>query len=56
MAAALMKERYFDGAYTRSQLEAGELPPSAIGRKYAHSYSPYGGARIHTLLPHIGSE
>jgi hypothetical protein len=43
VAAALMEERYVHHTYTRSQLEAGELPPSAIGRKYAHSYSPYGG-------------
>jgi arylsulfatase A-like enzyme len=43
VAAALMKEHYVNGAYTRRQLEAGELPPTTAGRKYAHSYSPYGG-------------
>lgn len=43
VAAALMKEKYVNGAYTRSQLESGELPPTDAGRKYAHSYSPYGG-------------
>jgi arylsulfatase A-like enzyme len=43
VAEALLKERYVHGAYTRSQLEAGQLPPTATGRKYAHSYSPYGG-------------
>jgi len=43
VADALIKERYVHSTYTRSQLEEGELPPGAMGRKYAHSYSPYGG-------------
>jgi hypothetical protein len=43
VADALMKDSHVRGAYTRSQLEAGEPPPTALGRKYAHSYSPYGG-------------
>ena len=43
VAAELMKEKYVNGAYTRTQLETGELPRTALGRKYAHSYTPYGG-------------
>jgi len=31
--------RYF----TRVQLASGQLPADEMGRKYAHSYSPYGG-------------
>jgi hypothetical protein len=38
-----MKEPHVRGAYSRSQLEEGELPSNGLGRKYAHSYSPYGG-------------
>jgi arylsulfatase A-like enzyme len=43
VADALMKDPHVHGAYTRSQLEAGELPHTDLGRKYTHSYSPYGG-------------
>jgi len=43
VAAALMKDPHVDGAYTRSQLEHNDLPPTEMGHKYAHSYSPYGG-------------
>jgi arylsulfatase A-like enzyme len=43
VAAALMKEPHMYNAFTRTQIEQGELPPDATGRRYAHSYSPYGG-------------
>jgi predicted AlkP superfamily pyrophosphatase or phosphodiesterase len=43
VAAKLLTERHVQAAYTRSQLEEGRLPPTTMGRKYAHSYSPYGG-------------
>jgi hypothetical protein len=43
VAEVLMKEPHVRGAYSRSQLEEGELPSNGLGRKYAHSYSPYGG-------------
>ena len=29
--------------FTRLQLEKGEIPATELGRKYLHSYSPYGG-------------
>jgi len=31
------------GYYTRSQLARGEVAPTELGRKFANSYSPYGG-------------
>lgn len=40
---ALMKEPYVRGYFTRSQLAQGLVPADEMGRKYAHSYSPYGG-------------
>jgi len=43
VAGALKKDPHVAGAYTRSQMEAAALPQTAMGRKYAHSYSPYGG-------------
>jgi len=43
VAAALMKAPYVNNAFTRAQIEQGELPPGAAGRKYAHSYSSNGG-------------
>jgi predicted AlkP superfamily pyrophosphatase or phosphodiesterase len=43
VATALMRDPHVRGAYTRSQLAAGELPATDLGRKYTHSYSPYGG-------------
>ena len=33
----------FITAYTKDQLASGEVAPTAIGRMYANSYSPYGG-------------
>lgn len=43
VAYTLMRDPHVYGAYTRTQLEQSELPLTAVGRKYAHSYSPYGG-------------
>jgi hypothetical protein len=31
------------GYFTKSQLARGDIPPTEIGRRYAHSYSPEGG-------------
>ena len=38
-----MKQAGFAGYFTKSQLARGEIPPTEIGRRYAHSYSPEGG-------------
>jgi hypothetical protein len=29
--------------FTKSQLATGNVPPTSIGRRYEHSYTPYGG-------------
>jgi hypothetical protein len=41
--AEAMHEEGFVTAYTKDQLASGEIAPTAIGRMYANSYSPYGG-------------
>jgi hypothetical protein len=38
-----MKQAGLRGYYTKSQLAAGEVPNTALGRKYLNSYSPEGG-------------
>jgi len=38
-----MKQIGFTGYFTKSQLARGDIPPTEIGRRYAHSYSPEGG-------------
>jgi hypothetical protein len=38
-----MKQAGLAGYFTKSQLARGETPPTEIGRRYAHSYSPEGG-------------
>jgi Type I phosphodiesterase / nucleotide pyrophosphatase len=38
-----MKQLGFSGYFTKSQLARGDIPPTEIGRRYAHSYSPEGG-------------
>ncbi len=38
-----MKQAGLTGYFTKSQLARGEIPPTEIGRRYAHSYSPEGG-------------
>ncbi len=40
---ALAKLADWDGFFTRYRIERGTLPPTALGRRYAHSFSPYGG-------------
>jgi hypothetical protein len=42
-AGEAMKQAGLAGYFTKSQLARGETPPSEIGRRYAHSYSPEGG-------------
>src|SRR6516162_7339194 len=41
--AAAMRDLGFISAYTKDQLASGEVAPTAIGRMFANSYSPYGG-------------
>jgi len=41
--AAAMRQAGFLTAYTKDQLASGEVAPTAIGRMFANSYSPYGG-------------
>ena len=41
-AGEAMKQAAFTGYYTKSQLAHGETPDTEMGRRYAHSYSPYG--------------
>src|SRR5208282_1965094 len=38
-----MKQLGWAGYFTKSQLARGDIPPTEIGRRYAHSYSPEGG-------------
>jgi hypothetical protein len=38
-----MKQMGFTGYFAKSQLARGDIPPTEIGRRYAHSYSPEGG-------------
>ncbi len=38
-----MKQLGFTGYFAKSQLARGDIPPTEIGRRYAHSYSPEGG-------------
>ena len=38
-----MKQIGFTGYFAKSQLARGDIPPTEIGRRYAHSYSPEGG-------------
>jgi hypothetical protein len=42
-AGEAMRQAGFSGYFTKSQLARGETPPTEIGRRYAHSYSPEGG-------------
>jgi len=42
-AGEAMQKIGLRGYYTRSQLAQGKVPPSALGRKYLNSFSPYGG-------------
>jgi hypothetical protein len=38
-----MKQLGFTGYFAKSRLARGDIPPTEIGRRYAHSYSPEGG-------------
>ncbi len=38
-----MKQVGFTGYFTKAQLARGDIPPTEMGRRYAHSYSPEGG-------------
>jgi predicted AlkP superfamily pyrophosphatase or phosphodiesterase len=38
-----MTQAGFTGYFTKAQLARGDIPPTEIGRRYAHSYSPEGG-------------
>jgi hypothetical protein len=42
-AGEAMKQAGFTGYFTKSQLARGETPPTEVGRRYSHSYSPEGG-------------
>jgi arylsulfatase A-like enzyme len=42
-AGDAMKETAWTGYFTKSQLARGEIPPTEMGRRYAHSYSPEAG-------------
>ena len=42
-AGEALKQAGLAGYFTKSQLARGETPPTEIGRRYAHSYSPEGG-------------
>ncbi len=41
--AEAMRAMGFVSAYTKDQMASGEVAPTAVGRMYANSYSPYGG-------------
>ncbi len=49
--AQAMRDMGFVTAYTKDQLATGEVAPSATGRMYANSYSPYGGWWVMGLPP-----
>ena len=46
-----MKQAGMAGYFTKSQLARGDIPPTEIGRRYAHSYSPEGGYYV-IGIPH----
>ncbi len=49
--AQAMRDMGFITAYTKDQLASGEVAPTAIGRMFANSFSPYGGWWV-MGLPH----
>jgi hypothetical protein len=57
-----MKQAGFRDYFTKSQLAAGEVPDTALGRKYLNSYSPEGGWYVmgvpdfYTVGPAIGTD
>ena len=46
-----LKQVGMRGYFTRTQLEAGQVPPSKQGLQYLHSYSPYGGWYVLSVPP-----
>lgn len=40
---ALLENPFVRGYHTKAQLAAGAVPADDLGRKYVHSYTPYGG-------------
>ncbi len=55
-AGEAMKQAGLTGYFTKSQLARGEVPPTEIGRRYAHSYSSEGGWYVIGIpsLFHVG--
>ncbi|MGB6802332.1 MAG: alkaline phosphatase family protein [Candidatus Sulfotelmatobacter sp.] len=57
-----MKQAGLRDYFTKSQLAAGEVPNTALGRKFLHSYSPEGGwyvmgvPEIYTVGPSKGTD
>src|SRR6202167_5924153 len=57
-----MKQAGLRDYFTKSQLAAGEVPATALGRKFLHSYSPEGGwyvmgvPEIYTVGPSKGTD
>ncbi|MFZ0135864.1 MAG: alkaline phosphatase family protein [Candidatus Sulfotelmatobacter sp.] len=57
-----MKQAGLRDYFTKSQLAAGEVPDTALGRKFLHSYSPEGGwyvmgvPEIYTVGPAKGTD
>jgi hypothetical protein len=51
-----MKQAGMIGYFTKSRLARGDIPPTEIGRRYAHSYSPEGGWYVIGIpaLFHVG--
>ena len=49
--ADAMRSIGFVSAYTKEQLASGEVAPTAEGRMFANSYSPYGGWWVMGLPP-----
>ena len=49
--ADAMRTMGFVSAYTKEQLASGEVAPTAEGRMFANSYSPYGGWWVMGLPP-----
>jgi hypothetical protein len=51
MVGEALKQLGLRGYYTRAQLAAGMVGPDETGRRYLHSYSPYGGWYVLGIPP-----
>jgi hypothetical protein len=51
MVGESLKQMGMRGYYTKSQLARSEVPHSAVGTKYANSYSPLGGWYVIAVPP-----